>query len=461
MKITLISPPCLSLTTSPPLGLGCIAAILEKNNYSVKILDFTKAKISIKEAANSIKQTNPDLIGISISTPRFPSAKLLIKEIKKEDKDIPILVGGAHISALPLYSLKDLQADWGIIGEGEFSTLKLVKSLENNQKDFSNLKGLIYKEDSKIKLAAPPEPIEDLNSLPFPSWQQISPKSYPPNPWQLFYKRFPVAPIITSRGCPYSCIYCASHVTQGKKFRSRSAENVVEEMEYLIKDFEVKEFQVLDDCFNFKVSHALSICEEIIRKRLNIVWKTPNGILLDNLNTELLKAMKESGCYELGFGIESADEEVLRKNKKKLNIKGAYQRLKEVKNIGIETYGFFMLGLLGDTQSSIKRTISFAKEAPLDLAHFSLCIPLPGSELFENYIKDESLENIDWERFYYFNPFNLSSIPPQKLKKEIRRALFGFYFNISRLITILKRIKLRQISYFLRLILSYTGSNKA
>jgi radical SAM superfamily enzyme YgiQ (UPF0313 family) len=214
MKIVLVVPPALSLTSSSPLGLGYLASVLEKDKHEVKIFDFTKKHYRVENAAKIILAENPEIVGVSITTKKFLSAKKLIDFLKNKNKNITIVVGGIHITALPEYSFQELKADYGIVGEGEYSFCKLVREIQNRNGNFENIKGLIYRKNGKININ-PDEIIENLDELPYPAWHLIDPREYPPNPWQLFYKKFPVAPILTTRGCPntwYVLCYCSEKI---------------------------------------------------------------------------------------------------------------------------------------------------------------------------------------------------------------------------------------------------------
>lgn len=455
MKIVLAIPPAFSLTFSPPLGLGYLASVLEREGHQVKIFDFTKKHTKIEDAGEIILKENPDIIGLSITTQKFVGAKKLIEFLRSKNSSIPIVVGGVHITALPEYSLQELKVDFGIAGEGERSFPELVKRIQKKRNDFESVKGLIYRENTKIKINEPQDIIENLDELPFPAWHLIDPRDYPPNPWQLFYKNFPVAPIITTRGCPYSCIYCA--ISQ-KKYRVRNTKLVVDEIEYLINNFNIKEFQVIDDCFNVYREHVQNFCREIINRNLKILWKTPNGVLIKNIDEEILRLMKQAGCYELWLGIESGVERILEKNKiKKVSLQEVYQKVKLVKDYQIDVGGFFIFGLLGDDLTTISTTINFMVNLPLSFIHIAQAVPVPGSELFsEFYIKDKNLSNINWNDFYFFKPFTLTNISPKKIKSLQRIALFKFYMKNLRFLKVIRKLKIQQIFYFIKLAFNYT-----
>lgn len=451
VDILLVVPPKSNISVVPPLGLGYLASSLRQQGYKVKILDFVKQNASLSYTVNTIIKENPRFVGLTILTFNYNKAKELIKFVKQKNPGIKIIVGGVHISALPEFSTQDLEADFAIIGEAEEALSGLLKSCDSGLKNFERIKGLVYKENGAIKINPGCNIINDLDTLPFPAWDLIVPQSYLDSPGYFFPKGFS-APIVTSRGCPHHCSFCASRVAHGIRIRYRSPENVVDEMEMLINDFGIQDFDFCDDSFTENKTLATAVCKEIIRRRLNINWKTPVGIRLDNIDEEILTIMKESGCYEIGFGIESYNEEVLRLNKKPLDKSRILERINLVKKFNIKTMAFFMLGLPGDTKRSISQTINFAKDSLFDLVHFSCAVPFPGTKMFERLYTKDSFYKINWDRFIFSNQFNTSELPLPSLRSLFRKAFIYSYirpFRIKYLIKIFLRLK---VSSFLKVI---------
>lgn len=202
MKTLLVSPSFNVQTIAPPLGLGYIASVLLKNGYEVEILDPSKKGLSLDKALEAIVAFNPDVLGLSILTPRYNISKKLIAGVREKLPQTKIVVGGVHVSALPENSIKDLKADYGIVGEGEYTWLELLEYLKRKKK-IDDILGLVYSDNGVIKVNAKRPVITNLDSIPFPAWELINPKEYPPKPHQFFFRKYPVAPIMTTRGCPY------------------------------------------------------------------------------------------------------------------------------------------------------------------------------------------------------------------------------------------------------------------
>ncbi|MEK7817568.1 MAG: radical SAM protein, partial [Actinomycetota bacterium] len=313
------------------------------------------------------------------------------------------------------------------------------------------------------------------------AWDLMDPRSYPDLPHQLLHKKFPVAPVMTSRGCPYDCSFCASTALWGRGWRTRSAANVVDEIEMLVRDFDVKEIHFEDDNFTLKASHAAAVCEEILRRGIDIVWACPNGVRIDTLDDDLLELMRRSGCYSLGFGIESGSQAVLEKNNKKLKLDRVADQVRMVKRHGIEAFGFFIIGLPGETADTIRETIRYARRVPIDRANFGLLSPLPGSGIFNEYVLAKSggeakavggakssgeaksggdaksgSEGFDHRVLNYFNPFPIGGLDSRELNRWQRRAVYSFYLRPGPLLKVVRDLRPAQVKQMLRALFDYS-----
>ena len=228
----------------------------------------------------------------------------------------------------------------------------------------------------------------------------MNPSTYSTAPHGTIVKDFPVAPVLSSRGCPYNCDYCAVNSIWKRKYRTRSIENIVDEIELLIKRYGVKEIHFEDDNLTLNRQRVIELCDEIKRRNLKFSWACPNGIRIDTLDEKLLKRMKESGCYSISFGIESGSQKVLDDVHKRLDLKIVPGVVRTARKVGIETKGFFIVGFPTDTEETIRQTVEFAKSLPLDVAAFFVCMPLPGSKLFEDWLRKVKLkaEEVDWNQ---------------------------------------------------------------
>ncbi len=402
MKILLIQPPIAikeneAFAVTPPLGIAYLGAVAEQLGHEVKILDTIAVGFSFRQKKGAliriglpqekikheIERFRPDLIGVSCPFSLMDEEmKQIASTVKALDKKIPVVVGGAHPSSMPEFVLNDENIDYVVLGEGEKTFSELLTALESNA-NLQNIQGLMYKQGEKIVKNAPRKYIEDLDSLPFPAWHLLPIETYisiGQAHGSQRKKRF--MPIITSRGCPGTCVFCSIHTVWGHKWRHRSPENVVKEMEKLHTEYRIDEFHFEDDNLTLSRQRMMEICDLIISKGLNVKWMTPNGVAVATLDYDLLKRMKASGCFQLNFGIESGDPIVL---KEIINKNLTLERVREVvgysKSLGIWSHGFFVIGFPGESLESIERTIEFSKTVDLDSANFFIAAPYPGTRL--------------------------------------------------------------------------------
>ncbi len=401
-KILLINPPYTRWRNerkwvTPPLGLAHIAAVLEKK-YEVKIIDAViegyeseirvgeKIRYGLSFAAikERIEEFSPDIVGVSCSFSALSrNAHEILRIAKEVDRSIITIMGGAHPSAVPEVVMRDENLDFVVIGEGEETILKLVEEIENEE-GFSNLDGIGYREEGEVKIIPKTTYIENLDDLPFPARHLLQMEKYfRIKKGHVTPKNTPYTTMITSRGCPSRCIFCSIHTVWGKKFRARSPENVLKEIEYLVEKYEIKEIHFEDDNLTFDKERAEKIFDGMVERNLDILWATPNGIALWRLDENLLTKMAKSGCYSLSLAIESGDEEVLQKIiKKPLKIENVTELVKVIKKLKIKSQGFFVIGLPGETKYQIKKTIDFANSLDIDDARFFIATPYPGTELY-------------------------------------------------------------------------------
>ncbi len=381
MKICLIHPEFnVYFTYEGPIGLAYLQACLKREGHEVKIIDNNVLLYSRKKIVEEARGC--DAVGISMTTPTYKTAKLIAEKINLE-LGIPVILGGAHPTIAPLDCLDF--SDFVIIGEGEKAFPELLrilhkeKSQKNRLANLKKIKNLAFKWKGKKILNREREFIEDLDWLPFPDWNGFPIEKY----GSALRTSGRSLPIITSRGCPYSCIYCFKGLF-GLRYRKRSAENIVNELEGMKKKFGIKEFQIADDCFTLLPERAIEICKKIIERKISLPWSLPNGIRADTVTEELAEWMKKAGLKYTGLGIESGNQRILDsigKVQKKETVRKAVKILKKHK---IKTVGFFMFGLPGETIETMKETVGFAKELDLDYCSISMTTPYPGTKLFDD-----------------------------------------------------------------------------
>lgn len=449
MKIILVLPKFETHIVTPPLGLGYLAASLRKNGHNVILLDCVLKDIRLQKFKEILKKEKPDFVGVNAMTSYYNSAKKYALEAKKSG--CLVCLGGPHVSALPKESLQDSGADFVLIGESDITLPSLISAIENKT-SFSRIDGLAFKKGKKIIVNKKLELIKNIDDLPIPAWDLMDPRVYPIAPHGAFVKKFPVAPIITTRGCPFNCSFCASKCIWMQRLRFRNPIKVVDEIELLNKKYGVKEFHFEDDNFTANKNHAMAVCNEIIRRNLKIVWACPNGVRIDMLDEELLKIMKKSGCYLLAFGIETGSQKIADKVNKHLDLSKVPEKLRMVRNVGIETWGFFIVGLPGDTVETINQTIDFAVNNPFKRAQFCIFTPLPGSEIFS---KMEHNKEYDWDNFNFFNTVYSEGISGKQIQELHKKAFRKFYLRPAIIFALVKNLKLKQIKWLFKRAIAY------
>jgi len=424
LRVVFIQPPNKDVfMCTPLLGVGYLMGYLKNKGVECEYIDGVKTRQSIKEIVEVCRNKTPDLIAVTIMTVFYNNAKKLINALSQ--LNIPIVIGGAHVSALPVKTLKDLKGDYAIYGEGEKTLYKLVEHLKNKKNDIRKIEGMVYKDNRGNVIKNPPMSlIENLDELPLPAWDLMDPRTYPFAPHGSIAKEYPVAPILTSRGCPFSCDFCSVNVIWRNKYRMRSIENVVDEIEFLVKKYGVKEIHFEDDNLTLTKGRGVKLCKEITRRKLRFIWSCPNGVRIDSLDEETLRFMKRSGCYSLTFGIESGNQEILNNVNKRLNLKVVKRVVDMTKKSGIETRAFFIIGLPGSTYEKDMKSIGWMIKKRI-FGHFSYYVPF------------------DKEMQYDKNFFGKGAVPlSDEYPKEQQKKIYDLAksFNSSVKVSLLKRI---------------------
>ena len=458
MKILLIHPPNdLGMSNKrfnyvvedyQPLGLAYIAAVLEKAGYEIRIVDAKVESLSLDEILSRVADFKPRIVGIGSSTPDFCAAVALAKQIKSSG-DYITLIGGVHVSALPEETMKNECFDYGILGEGEQTVVELANAIyQNKTSEIPDIKGIIFRDGSRI-ICTPARPyIENLDTLPFPARHLLpSLDKYT----HLSYKHLPLATIITSRGCPYQCIFCDRAVF-GNKVRTRSVGNILDEIEMLVEDYGVREVDIVDDLFTLNPHRVTEFCQQLISRKLKISWVCSGRI--NNADLEMFKLMKKAGCWLIGFGIESGNQDILDRVNKNITLKNVSKALEWAKKANIQTLAAFILGLPGEDESSISNTLIFANRLPLDRAIFFIAQAYPGSELYKMALAEGRLKrDVEYRNYHNYGfPEELSYVADgltiDILRRYRKKAYRDFYLRPS---YIFRQIfKYREFKGFLR-----------
>lgn len=404
MKVLLIYPPNENMITTnvpsiveeekgvyPPLGLMYVAAYAERNTeHQVEILDTQVERMDYAAIEHEIKRRKPDIAGIQTMTFTLVDAILTARIIKRVDKEIKVVLGGPHVNIYPDETIAIPEVDYIVLGEGEIPFTDLIQNIGNTQK-LKTIKGLVFREGEKIINTGARELSDNLDSIPFPARHLTPYHEY----YSLLAKRSPITTIMTSRGCPYKCLFCdRPHL--GKRFRARSAKNVVDEVEECVK-MGIKELFLYDDTFSIDRQRAIDICNEILNRGLDIGWDIRTRV--DNVDKELLEKLKEAGCERIHYGVEAGTPEILKVLRKGITTEQVKKAFALTKEVGIATLAYFMIGSPGETKSQILESVEFAKKLNPDFVHFSVTTPYPATPLYDMGLAGGQLKNDYWKEF--------------------------------------------------------------
>jgi radical SAM superfamily enzyme YgiQ (UPF0313 family) len=430
-RVLLVKVPCYTDAFSPPLGIGYLAAQL-RDVADVTLVDAANSRLSAKRFGELVAREQPDVIGLSLVTYAAKNAVDFIRVARQAAPDAHIVAGGAHPTALPEAFLAEAGDDLDCVlsGEAEFSFRAFVAAVARGfarpgwQAAAMDIPGLVRRGPDGI--VHNPKGAHDADDYGIPAWDLMPPASYPESPHGAFFRRFPVAPIVTSRGCPYRCGFCSVPTLVGRKMRYRSPDLVVDEMELLRRDYGVREFQIVDDNFTISKRHAMAVCERMIDRGVVAPWTTPNGVRIDALDDELLDAMKAAGCYSISLGIESGSPRVLDRMVKHLDLRVVPGIVDAIVSRGMEAHAFFILGYPNETPEDAEETIRLAKSLPLTRANFSLFTPLPETPEYDRLSAEQKDRILDSRSFAQVN-YVAPAYTARSLKNLQRRALLEFY----------------------------------
>jgi len=438
IRILLLHPPTSSRHPEPPLGIGYIGAALKYLGHDVRILDMEPLGIGFKDLPNKINEISPRLIGVSFMTSQYSYAMKCFQAARSGAPDAVTVAGGVHTSALPLDVMKNHDVDFAVLGEGEITLSELVGALVGGPSAWGKIPGLAYRDKNEIFLTSPRGLIENLDDLPMPLWEELSKAKYSDIPLGIG-KEVDVFPIITGRGCPNNCNFCASQVIFHRKLRMRSPENVFLEMETLYNRFNARHFNFLDDTLTINKKNLLRICDMILNAGWNIEWRCTARV--NTVDLDLLKAMKRAGCRMVTYGVESGDPQILRNIKKNINLEQVQEAFRLTSEAGLQSMGLFMVGNLGETKSSILKTIDFINTLGADFVACSILTPYPGTEIYEIAKERGWLREGNWDMFVP-TPHSIKNFKPLMVTESMgEEELLDAYYLVIRSFS---RAKLRR-----------------
>lgn len=445
MKVLLVNPPSkffekkLNVSVSmasPPMGLAYIASMLEEGGHEVKISDMTM--MSEKEARREIKKYGPDIVGTSCLT-NFRSGAFKIMEVAKDvDSDIITIMGGPHATYMNEQILEHVPVDYIVMREGEYTTLELVQKLEK-EKPVKKIKGISFKNGKKIVTTEPRGIIRDLDSLPLPSWHLLDLKLYDDIGYNYYntiksseldgkkITKYPMATIITSRGCPYCCQFCSTSSFFGHQWRARTPKNIVNEMELLYNKYKVRFFSFVDDNFTVSPQRVIDISKDIISRNLDIRWICTSRANITSF--DMLKWIKKANCIAMGMSPESGSQKILNNIHKQLTVEQIIRTYKMCHKIGLDVNMALMVGNPGESEKTIQETIRVMDKIKPDMIGLNLTKVLPSTELYEIAKKQGFIKDEDWLDPDFMSPVYTVENSLQTLMSWKRKLMIHFYMK--------------------------------
>lgn len=384
----------------PVLSLATIAAQAKKNGHKVDIIDLSYRDYDPCFILNRVKEISYDIVGFTGTTPLFPQVIQLSNNIKRISQKIFTFGGGPHCSALPEKSIEEANLDAVCVGEGDFTLAQIADGVPLRE-----IPGIVYRDNGNMCRNPHRDWLKDLDDLPMPSWDLFDIREYMPYTSRLLAKRPPVCFFETTRGCVFQCNYCASKITKGSGLRKKSVDRVIEEIKYM-KSFGFNEFFIVDDIFTTDVERTKEICRRIINEDINMPWQCQNGIRVDAGDQEMFNLMKRAGCYKVAFGFESGNDQVLKEFGKggRATVERAFETVRMARRAGMDVFGYFMLGLMNDTEETMRDTIEFGRRLQLDILKISICVPFPGTHMFNELDSKGMLKVYNWECYNMYRP---------------------------------------------------------
>ncbi len=452
MKIALVFPNYLEsffiipASSHQPLGLAMIASVLERAGHEVRVFDAMADKLNIHRLASKVKSFDPGMIGITTNVSYGWKAVLTGRWLKRACPGATVVFGGPWATTEHGSILEQKAADIIVRGEGEITVVELAGAIARGDADFASIKGIAFTEAGKVVVTPARELNTRLDDLPFPDWR-LFPKS---TKYNIGFKGERHFPIMTSRGCPFDCINCSKFI-HGYKVRTRSIENVIEEIKHLKREFNANEIVFIDDAFNFDVERAEHLCDEIMKLDFTVHIRCPS-IRADRLTTRLAWKLKQAGVYDAAVGVESGNQDIVNAIGKKLDLSRVPKAIRVLKRLNILTTAFFMVGLPGETLKTIIDTKNFIMNLDVDMADVFKITPIPGTKLNDMILERGTINADSQKRMQFFSydeqTFELDGLPRAVVSHAIQEINRSFYFRVRKLLFFLKHLNLKNWKWY-------------
>jgi len=413
-KVGIINP------VHPTLGLATIAATAKQRGHTVEVLDLCWRPYEYELVRERVLAFKPDIVGITATTPLMNQLRDISVLVKDISKDIQVVGGGPHVSALPAESIRESMLDVVFVGEADYSFANYCDSGKP-----AEVKGLYYRSGDDVISTGLEKLVHDLDDLPMPAWDLYDPADYT-DLSRILFRSPPVTILEFSRGCVFKCDFCASKTTMGLGYRKKSPARCAEEAKF-IKSLGFREFTLADDIFTSDQKWATEVSEELIRADTGLEWTCHNGIRVESADADMFDTMRKAGCYRVNFGFESGNDEILRKFGKggKASVEQGRRAVKMARKAGLDTSGAMLLGISHDTEETMMDTINYARKLPLDMMKFGVTIAFPGTQMFQTYVERDLVKTYNWDSYFFYTDEELFA------HKHLTYAVIRKYMDIA------------------------------
>jgi radical SAM superfamily enzyme YgiQ (UPF0313 family) len=419
-----------------PLGIMCLAAVVREAGHEVSLVDAKAEGLNLEATIDRVMRLSPDVVGISGFSNEWQSFEQMGRMMKERQPEILLVGGGPYATSFPGEILERTPFDYLVIGEGETTLVELLETIEQGQ-NADEVPGIAFRKNGQVKYTPSRSFIDDLDTIPLPAYDLLDMDLYSKNITASPIGRRRNMTIMTTRGCPYRCIYC--HNLFGKGFRVKSVDKVLEELVLLVERYGIRNFEICDDIFNLDRDRLMEICSRIIKEKLNIRLSFPTGLRGDRMDKEMIAALYKAGTVMIAYAVESASPRIQQLIKKSLNLDRINETITETVQQGIFTHAFFMLGFPTETEDEMNMTIKFATRTKLHTASFFVVTPFQGTELWDS-VPEDLKERVTEKWFSFHGGYiNISDVPTSVLMAKRQRAYLKFFLNPIRVARIAYR----------------------
>jgi radical SAM superfamily enzyme YgiQ (UPF0313 family) len=421
----------------PSLGILFLAAMTRQHGFPTVLVDAAATNLGPESLLTCVKNERPDVLGLSATTFSIYHAAAFASRVRELLPDIKVIIGGPHVSAAPVETMQRFpEFDVAVIGEGEETIIELLKALDSSS-PLETISGIVLRCEGNIVTTGRRDFLTNLDQLPYPAWDILDgfPDRYPPATFKV--KKLPAASLVTSRGCPNRCIFCDRSVF-GSNCHAFSAEYVVGMIRHLVEQFGIRELSFEDDTFITFKKRLVAICQGIIDLGLDISWTCLGRV--NSIDADILALMKKAGCWQISFGIESGSQEILTAIHKNVTLEQIQRAVNLCHEAGIFSKGFFIVGHPGETRETLKMSLDFALQLPLDDISVTMLTPFPGTEIYERAAEFGTFDS-DWSRMNLLNTvFIPHGLTHEILEQYQRDILKQFYLRPRIIIGYLRRL---------------------